>query len=322
MVIHTALTQMTQIMNCLKHSVYQVLLLGILLCLGACGASNNANTEQEDSLPEVDTKVVLADSTPQPQNHQPGEIPFDFPMVNTSAKAREFVLAPMLQWIEDGFKKGNEQMVLIFHSREMIQPGNVTSRLKAIGTEVTIPNSMIIPIPAGQRANKGEIILTWEQNRGTSMRTAIVVEASNPTSPKIQYLDTPFQQDTQTDQAKPNTFVVLSSRWQPGTYLAVKEGVGYDYAQVIRVADEKVLTIGFTGKIKVYPKKDCKPIPIKLAVKPGEKVQVVKVATFREGVVKKVIPEIGRVFVEIDFGGKPEIVVAGYGKVTKGLEVK
>ncbi|OJJ17097.1 hypothetical protein BKI52_30760 [marine bacterium AO1-C] len=299
-----------------------LLILGIV-CLWACGSSNNTNTESTDSIIEKDTiQQTAPDITHKNlKNRKPGEIPFDFPTVSTTAKAQEYVLAPMLQWIEDGYLKGKDQMVLIFHSRKMIEPGAVESKLKSIGKEVMMPNSMIIPIPKGAKANKGDILLTWEQNRGASMRTAIVVDSKNPTTPKIQYLDNPYQADQPADQAQPNSFVVLNQPWQPGTYLAVKSNFGYDYVQVVRVADEKVLTVGFTGKIKVYNKTDCVPVPIILDVKPGDKVQVVKIASFRNGIVKKVFPDIGRVAVEIEFGGQPQTLVVGYGKVTKGLIV-
>ena len=314
---------MTQFMNYLKLYLGNVLLIGVL-SLWACGSSNNVTSDEVDSLQEIDStqqQPEVANNSSAQKQGKPGEIPFDFPLVNTSAKANEYVLAPMRQWIEDGFAKGKDQMVLIFHSRKMIAPGEVESKLKAIGKEAMIPNSMIIPIPQGEKAVKGDVVLTWEQNKGSSMRTAIVTEASNPASPQIQYLDTPYHQDNKADQAKPNTFVNLRQPWQPGTYLAAKETLGYSYAQIIRVAGDKVLTIGFTGKIKMYNKKDCVPIPIRLSVQPGDKVQVVKIATFREGIVKKVAPEIGRIFVEIEFGGKSEVVVAGYGKVTKGLKI-
>mgnify|MGYP001071238769 CR=1 FL=1 len=309
-----------------QFSIYPKLPISLWLIfsiafLWACGSSNNTNTDAADTLQEQEKKQTKSINTPQksPKIRKPGEIPFDFPKVNTSAKAREFVLAPMLQWIEDGYTKGKDQMVLIFHSREMIEPGAVESKLKAIGKEVMMPNSMIIPIPKGAKANKGDILLTWEQNRGASMRTAIVVNDAVPEKPKIQYLDTPYQPDQASDQAQANSFTVLREAWQPGTYLAVKSSVGYDYAQVVRVVEQKVLTVGFTGKIKVYDKKDCVPVPIRIDANPGDKVQVVKIASFRNGIVKHVSPEIGRITVEIEFGGKPQEIVVGYGKVTKGL---
>jgi len=293
------------------------------MCLWACGSSNNANTESMDSISEQDTIQKVVAEAPQKnlKNRKPGEIPFDFPTVNTTAKAQEYVLAPMLQWIEDGYLKGKDQMVLIFHSREMVEPGAVESKLKSIGKEIMMPNSMIIPIPKGATANKGDVLLTWEQNRGASMRTAIVVDNANPATPKIQYLDTPYEPNQPTDQAQANSFVVLNQPWQPGSYLAVKSKLGYDYAQVVRVVNEDVLTVGFTGKIKVYNKKDCVPVPIRLDAKPGDRVQVVKIASFRNGTVKKTFPDIGRVAVEIEFGGKPQTIVVGYGKVTKGLPI-
>ena len=314
---------MTQLIDYLKWHRTGFLLIG-LLCLWSCGSSNNNNIQEVDSLTEIDSdkQTPPTDSVASRKQRNPGEIPLAFPVVNTTAKAGEYVLAPMLQWIEDGFAKGKDQMVLIFHSREMIAPGEAESKLKSIGKEASIPNSMIIPIPKGEKASQGDVVLTWEQSRGSSMRTAIVTEAVNPASPKIQYLDTPYLKDTPPDQAKPNTFVVLRRPWQAGSYLAVKEDVGHNYAQIIRLEGEKVLTIGFTGKVKVYHKNECVPIPIRPDVKPGDKVHIVRIAAFIEGVVQKVDYTIGRVFVKTEFGGKPEIVVVGYGKIIKDLKIK
>ncbi|EAY29347.1 hypothetical protein [Microscilla marina] len=315
---------MTQLINYLKQPIANFLWLG-LLCLWACGSADNTGTQQTDSIVEVDSgnnPDLVSSPSASSQKRSPGSIPLDFPLVNTTAKANEYVLAPMLQWVEDGFIKGKDQMVLIFYGRKMVAPGKVESKLKAIGKEVMMPNSMIIPVPVGEKVLKGEVVLTWEQNRGSSMRTAIVTDASNPASPKIQYLDTPYTPGVSDVQAQPNTFVALRKPWQPGVYLAVKEDFGYNYAQIIREADNKVLTIGFTGKVKVYNKNNCVPVPFKPQLKPGDKVHVVKIAAFIEGVVKKVLPEIGRVMVEIDFGGKPETVVAGYGKIIKDLKIR
>lgn len=315
---------MTQLINYLKLPTINLLWVGLLF-LWACGGVNNASTQQVDSTTEIDSGNApsMAGSQINPKKQrEPGAIPFEFPLVNTTAQANEYVLAPMLQWIEDGFTKGKDQMVLIFHSRKMVAPGKVESKLKAIGKEVMMPNAMIIPVPTGEKVFKGEVVLTWEQNRGSSMRTAIVTDASNPASPKIQYLDTPYSPNTPDVQAKPNTYVALREPWQPGTYVAVKEDFVHNYAQIIRVSGNKVLTIGFTGKVKVYAKENCIPVPLKPQLKPGDKVYAVKISAFIEGVVKKVMPEIGRVWVETDFLGKPEVITVGYGKITKDLKIR
>jgi hypothetical protein len=316
---------MTQLINYLKQPLINLLWVG-LCCLWACGSADNAGTYQVDSsTTEADTgntPAMAGAQTATKKKRVPGAIPFDFPLVNTTAKAGEYVLAPMLQWIEDGFTKGNDQMVLIFHSRKMVAPDKVESKLKAIGKEVTMPNAMIIPVPAGEKALKGEVILTWEQDRGSSMRTAIVTEASQPASPTIQYLDTPYRANAPEAKVKPNTFVALREPWQAGSYVAVKDDFVYNYAQIIRVAGDKVLTIGFTGKVKVYPKSACVPVPLKPQLTVGDKVHAVKISAFIEGVVKKVMPSIGRVWVETDFLGKPEVIVVGYGKIIKDLKIR
>lgn len=65
----------------------------------------------------------------------------------------------------------------------------------------------------------------------------------------------------------------------------------------------------------------CRPVPIVPAVAAGDRVQVPYVGVFVNGVVKGVDAKIGRVFTEIDWGGKKKEVAVPFGDVMTGLVV-
>ena len=69
------------------NSLVPWLVLGTM-ALSACGSSNNANTESNDSVIAQDTLDQTTSKQAQKnlKNRKPGEIPFDFPIVNTTAK--------------------------------------------------------------------------------------------------------------------------------------------------------------------------------------------------------------------------------------------
>ena len=103
-----------------------------------------------------------------------------------------------------------------------------------MGQDIEMPNALIIPIPQGQTAKKGDIVLTWWQS-GSGMERAIVTDDSNPASPKVCYLDMDwkddgkgFANDHNNEQLRPNTFTVLkNNEWQPGAQVTVNADGSY-----------------------------------------------------------------------------------------------
>ena len=61
--------------------------------LVSCGGDDADGTSDNDS-----TEVVDGADGPQP-----GEVPFDFPTVGTTAKSGEYVLAPSIDFIDDAW---------------------------------------------------------------------------------------------------------------------------------------------------------------------------------------------------------------------------
>ena len=310
-----------------------LLLLALLLVVAAaaCGkkdagemGANNATTTNANPPATANASATPAAEAPR-TTLKPGEIPFaGFPTVGTTARADEVVLAPSYNWIQDAATKGPDKVTFIWYSQKMIAPGEVESEVEFISPgKMKIPNAYIIPIPAAQTAKVGDIVLTWWQS-GSGMNRAIVVESADPTQPTVRYLDIDYDNPAKSrdgkttigqmdEKLKPNSFVRLTSPWEPGTTLAVNDGASRKPVKLIRVAGEKILALGPAGTLKVYDKANATPVPLRPNVKAGDKVQAPKYGTFAEAAVTRVDARNGRVFVK--FGTDPEEKAIAFGDV-------
>jgi hypothetical protein len=293
----------------------------LLLSATACGTKDanvaSSHTVNVNTAPSANANTTTADAPKS--TLKPGEIPFSgFPTVATTAKADEVVLCPSFNWIEDAATKGPEKVTFIFYSQKMIAPGDVESEVEFISPgKRKVSNAYVIPIPAGQTAKVGDIVLTWWQS-GSGMNRAIVVEASDPAEPTVRYLDIAYDNPAKSrdgkttigqmdEKLKPNSFVKISNAWEPGTTIAVNDGASKKKMQVIRVAGDKVLAIGGVGSMKVYDKSACTPVPVKPGVKAGDKVKAAVYGSFQNVTVTKVDGRNGRVFVKPETGDEKAI---------------
>ncbi len=303
----------------------------LLVVAAACGkkdandAGGNSTAANANQPPAASASATPSAAEAPVSTLKPGEIPFPgFPPVNTTARADEVVLAPSYNWIQDAATKGPDKVTFIWYSQKMIAPGEVESEVEFLSPgKAKIPNAYIIPIPAAQMAKVGDIVLTWWQS-GSGMNRAIVVEAADPTQPTVRYLDIDYDNPAKSrdgkttigqmdEKLKPNSFVRLTSPWEPGTTLAVNDGASRKPVKIIRVAGEKILALGFAGVLKVYDKANVTPVPIRPNVKAGDKVQAPKYGTFAEAAVTRVDARNGRVFVK--FGTDPEEKAIAFGDV-------
>jgi hypothetical protein len=257
---------------------------------------------------------------PTPPPREPGAIPFDFPRVQTVAtKEGDFVLNPSRQFIDNAFEKGADRQSFIFYSSKMVQPGEYESKVRAPGQDVVIPNALIIPIRSGETAQPGDIVLTWWQS-GSGMQRAVVVEGGTPEAPAVRYLDidldNPSGAGERVDTIKANSFHKLTGEWQSGTALACKTDAGLKHGLLITATDDKVLVLGFAGRMKVQPRASCMPLPIVPQVKVGQQVWVENMGGFREATVTKIDAAIGRVFSEYDFVGEKRQIASPFGDVS------
>lgn len=249
------------------------------------------------------------------------EWPWDFP-ISTGEQLTDgqLVLAPYTFYkvaIDDGEDLNKKN--LIFYKTNIGTAGAEKSQVNFMG-DYDLPNSLIIGIPEGATAKKGNILLTWWQS-GSGMKRAIVRDDSNPAEPKVDYLDMEMEIDPNSslnfaekyanEQLKPNSFIVLhDGEWEPGAQVAYKnERDEWIAATIIKATDDKVLVSGFGSRVNAYPRKDCKLIPMTdEGMKPGDTVWGLWVNQYQAGyTVNKVDKKRGRVWVT-DGRGKQKIL--------------
>jgi hypothetical protein len=252
----------------------------------------------------------------------------------TLAKPGEYILTPSYNWQKDATLKGAGKQNFIFYHAKMKTPGPERSRvLFTFDGEKEIPNYMIIPIPAGQRAKKGDVVLTWWQS-GSGMNRGYVVNDDNPAEPMVRYLDIEYDNPAKNkggvpigqmeEKLKPDTFVVIRDKMSPGTAVAVQDTSGrYVYARIVSLSDTRALVLGFSGKMSLVDRSKCIAPDIIPAVREGDMVQFPWAGIFKNGTVKKIDTKIGRVFIDFSLvKGKSEEKVISFGNILKGLAVK
>ncbi|MEM9982787.1 MAG: hypothetical protein AAF734_09830, partial [Bacteroidota bacterium] len=273
------------------------------------------DTSQKASSAEVEVKQVA---------------PFaDFPMTSTQAQVGDYVLTFSLKGQQEATRVGADQVTFTFQQAKVHLPGKARSVLIfEQGKKQSIPNYMIIPLTEVPDIQEGDILLGWWSS-GKEMQRCLVTDASDPQRPKVKYLDIRYDnsgKDRQgtpvgrlEEQLAPKSFTKLLAVGVPGSTLAVREGNRFKKATVVTQHQEKILAIGFAGHMQVYDTSRCIALPIVPNVKAGEIVQVPYIGIYIKGKVKKIDPRIGRVFTEIQYGGKKKTVAVAFGDVATNL---
>ncbi len=303
-------------MKTIKIAVSFMLFCIFILSISSC----TTNTAQNEKQNTDSTEIEQIES-------ETAKLPFDFPPTKLQAEVGDYVLVPSYKMWQTNIEAENPlEKTYIFYAYTLSEIGQYESTVKfTFDGEQLMPNSMIIPLPKNQTAKKGDIVLTWWQT-GSGMQRAIVVDDANPKEPKVMYLDLDYDNPSKDRESgksigqsvyalKENSFMKLKDKWQSGKMIAVKDGKEWLSTQIIKIADDNVLCLGFAGRMKVYPKSDCVLIPLKPEVKEGDMVMADFVGKFKEFTVTKVDTSIGRVFVE-QFG---KIKAIPFGKITKEL---
>jgi hypothetical protein len=286
------------------------------------GGTKSAALPRESAEPAEPSRGEKAEA-PEP-DHPPGAVPFDYPAVTATAKKGDYLLAPSKNWIAEAFEKGGSKQTFIYYGGWMLEPGDRASTIKTLtGVESIIPNAMIIPVPAGGTAKPGDILLTTWQS-GSGMQRAIVVEGGKPDRPEVRYLDlaldNPSGWGKQVDTLEANTFMKLEHPGQVGTTAACTTGARRTRWIITNIAGDKLLAIGFAGRMRVFQRKDCKTLPIKPRLRAGDKVMVPLVDGYAEAQVEKVDPAIGRVWARYSFGGKDKERAFAFTNVARKLQ--
>ncbi|RRC99458.1 hypothetical protein [Prevotella sp. OH937_COT-195] len=200
----------------------------------------------------------------------------------------------------------------IYYKNTIADAGEKNTKLS--GTDVRYPNNLLIPIYKDAKAKKGDIVLTWWQS-GSGLQRAIVTDDSDPTQPKVHYLDlnfkgdgTGFAEDHDNEQLKPNSFVVLKDgEMQQGAPIVVNEDGEKEEGILVKADGDNVIYLAFASSLKETKKSNVKVIPLTPNYGVGDNVKGVFVGSFsKDYKVKKIDRKIGRVW--LDDEGKEEIL--------------
>lgn len=292
-----------------------------LVLLGA-GCTGTTTTTTTTTPANTNTTVANtnATNTTVVAKIDPTAMPVDFPNSTLDAEFGDYVLAPTRSALDEAATEGADSTTFIYYMAKVAEVGATASVLTEIIDEVTIPNGVIVPIPAGQTAAVGDTVLTWWQS-GSGLTRAYVVEGGTPTKPMVNYLDVGTLGENEPEQLDADSFVVIIDPWQAGASIAVKSGSEYDHYQVLKVSGEQILVSGFAGKLAVVDKADAVAMPIKPTVSVGDAVSVPFIGTYSDGTVTAIDDANGTVDVEVEWGGDTEVDPYAYGDVILSSEL-
>lgn len=302
-------------------------LFGLVLTVSSCQMFGGKEEAKANSSNKENT-AAAPDNKKEEKKEFTGPLKFPvegFVIEETTAKASEHVLVPSYNWLTDAQEKGLDKVTMIFYAQKMDTPGKEMSKVKFMSDTKDVPNAYIIPIPAGQTAKKGDILLTWWQT-GSGMNRAIVTDDADPKRPVVRYLDIAYDNPAKSrdntttigqmeEKLEPDTFVKISGPMQPGSATAIEAGGDIQHGQIISMTADKVYVMQFAGKTAVYDKAKCKPVPLVPNVKAGDTVKAERFGKFSNAIVSKVDARIGRVFVKFD--GSPDEKAIPFGDVLK-----
>ncbi len=293
----------------MKPSLFAAFLASAALLSACGGAANTTNTSTANNAATAKAPEKKEEK-PAAAALKPGEVPFEgMSNLGTTAKAGEIVLTVDDKKIAE-IAANPKDPTAIFQNRVMVTPGEFESEVEdSFKTKYKVPNAYIIPVPKGQKAKVGDVVLTWWQSGGGMMR-GYVTEAANPAEPTVRYLGMSPRED-KSDKLKPDSFVVVNSEWAPGAAVLSKDANGTEFAYVLRVNGDKVLLSGFARKLRLRSKADLTPIPYKPTFKVGDEVKASFMSSFDPATVVAIDAKAGKVKVkrvrpeeekDLDFG--------------------
>lgn len=230
----------------------------------------------------------------------------------------DYVLCPSRQFYDAAVEKGVEKTTFIYYTATMVEVGDTDSTVKSLsGSTYSLPNELVIPIPKGQTAKVGDIVLTWWQS-GSGMQRAIVVGGS-PQQPTVRYLDIAYENPSgagkKEDTLRPDSFFVLDGSMQVGAMVVVKDGAKQRVGRLLAIDESSVLLDGFAGKLKRYERDGAVVMPLRPQVHEGDAAEAVVFGSLRAVTVKKVDAKIGRVFATYQFGRSEKEKAFSFGEI-------
>lgn len=251
-----------------------------------------------------------------------GDNPFGFEAPPLDAQAGDYALVPSRSGIDRAFERGIDAQTFVYLGATVERVGESASLIRwQTEQRGLVSNALVIPIRRGQRANVGDVVLTsWAS--GSGLERAIVVGGS-PESPRVRYLDlaldNPAARANEDDTLPSGTFGVLTRPGAEGTTVACALPDGAQALIVVKRAAERLLGLGFAGRMRVVDAERCAPIPLDPSLRPGERVFVPRLGGFVPAEVESVDARVGRVFVRYSLAGETRRSAVGFINVARAL---
>jgi hypothetical protein len=307
-----------------------LLLLASILFLFSCG-NKGAESKKENSEPEK--KVQDEPSTGVGAEYK------EFPDVVYELKEGDFVLAARMRNVKELFKKSDgtakskPEGVLIYSREQVISSKPKSSVVSTLDKE-ELDHRFVIPLPKGQKAKKGDILLTWTQINPDSkvkaysptLTRAIVTDDSNPAQPKVAFLSEykfPKKEVREVVTLAENSFIVLKDDFVVGNMVYADAGFGKGVFQIMAVAGDKLLLLDLASHVFVKNKSECKLTLFKPTdLKAGDKVQFHDTKLV-DATVKEIDAEKGQIGLTYkEYPNRPDKTVhVSFGLVTKDVEL-
>ena len=226
-------------------------------------------------------------------------------------------------------KEDLTKSVLIWYNTNVSEVGDGTTTVSRFGETKVVPNALIVPLKKGEKAKKGDILLTWWQG-GSGMQRAIVIDDSTPTEPTAVFIDLYWPDDPNDKKVEErakgrklelNSFNVLTDgEWESGAQVAYRDEGEWKTGVLMHMDGDKLLLSGFSSKLLVVDKKVSKLVPFVEKIKKGDKVWVKWLDYYKPGyTVEKLDLEHGHLWVKKD--GSDRLECKSIAEVTKTLDI-
>ena len=276
-----------------------------LLFIISCDSNKKQETEQTQEQQKTEQTQEQQETNANLNDMSKCKFPWDFPanIKSSELTAGQAVLS-IQNYYEDYIGEKPAENNYIFQNAILSSIGNDYSHIKDpdgyTNYEYIIPNSLIIPIPEGQTAKKGDIVLTWSSYYG-QMQRAIVINDENPSSPTVHFLDMVSDDKNIEETLTPNTFVVLNdTEWQPGIQIIDENKNLY---KIINVSNDKILAIdAILANITVLDKNKCEIVPFDQNLEVGDEILTNYWGSLQSSTIKKIDKEIGTIEASDSYG--------------------
>lgn len=256
--------------------------------------------------------------------------PWDFPQnVKIDVELGQTVLSCQGHYFS-AVKKNEDltKSTLIWYNTSVDKVGDGTITVSKFGETREVPNALIVPLKKGEKAEKGDILLTWWQG-GSGMERAIVIDDKIPTEPTAVFLDLYWPDDPKDPkveerakgrQLEPNSFSVLTEgKWESGAQVAYREDGEWKSGILMQIDGDKLLLSGWASKLVAVDKDVCKLVPFKEKIKKGDKVWCEWLDYYKPNyIVEKIDQKLGHVWIKRPDSDRIEC--KGIHQITKTLD--